>query len=207
MKIVVIGNMEQQEHWKALPADAAAVSWQQNTANIPSHSYVLDLLFDGSPERISSLLSASPDCCLVNSVTLTCAEFPSAFARFNGWPGFAEKNIVEAAYNDADLKGPVTSILTVFGRTPEWVKDVPGFISARIVSMIINEAYLGSQEQVSDRASIDTAMKLGTGYPFGPFEWCRKIGPEKVYQLLMRLSADEIRYTPAESLKMEAMQS
>ncbi len=207
MKVIVIGNMEQQEHWSALQTDPAAVSWQQNTANIPSGSYVLDLLFDGSAERISSLLSSSPACCLVSSITVTCAELPTTFARFNGWPGFAEKNIIESACSNETLKDHVAALLAVFGKSPQWVKDIPGFIAARIVSMIINEAYLGSQELVSDRSSIDTAMKLGTGYPFGPFEWCGKIGTKKVYELLVRLSADETRYTPAESLIKEALQA
>jgi 3-hydroxybutyryl-CoA dehydrogenase len=43
-------------------------------------------------------------------------------------------------------------------------------------------------------------MKLGTNYPLGPFEWSRLIGLEKIAALLVRLSAENTRYTPASSL-------
>ena len=45
--------------------------------------------------------------------------------------------------------------------------------------MIINEAFLALQEGVSTKEEINTAMKLGTNYPLGPFEWVEKIGPYK----------------------------
>ena len=51
--------------------------------------------------------------------------------------------------------------------------DIPGFISARVVSMIINEAYFALEEEVSSKEEIDTAMKLGTNYPYGPFDGVR----------------------------------
>ena len=47
------------------------------------------------------------------------------------------------------------------------VPDEPGFIAARIIAMIINEAYYAKGEQVSSKADIDIAMKLGTTIPWG----------------------------------------
>src|ERR1700710_2457559 len=46
----------------------------------------------------------------------------------------------------------------------------------RVVAMIINEAYYALDAGVSSKESIDLAMKLGTGYPYGPFEWADRIG-------------------------------
>ena len=57
-----------------------------------------------------------------------------------------------------------------------FVKDEPGFVSARIVAMMINEAYFTWEAGTSTKEEIDIAMKLGTGYPYGPFEWGEKIG-------------------------------
>ena len=42
--------------------------------------------------------------------------------------------------------------------------------------MIINEAYFTWEAGTSTKEEIDIAMKLGTGYPYGPFEWGEKIG-------------------------------
>ncbi len=44
------------------------------------------------------------------------------------------------------------------------------------MAMIINEAWHALAEEVSTKNEIDTAMKLGTNYPYGPFEWAEKIG-------------------------------
>jgi 3-hydroxybutyryl-CoA dehydrogenase len=71
--------------------------------------------------------------------------------------------------------------------------------------MIINEAYFTLDEKVSSKNEIDTAMKLGTNYPYGPFEWSEKIGLKKVYELLTTLSHSHSRYEPAALLKKEAL--
>jgi 3-hydroxybutyryl-CoA dehydrogenase len=75
-------------------------------------------------------------------------------------------------------------------------------ISGRILATIINEAYYTLQEEVSTRPEIDTAMRLGTNYPLGPFEWCERIGPENIDELLTLLGQTESRYMPASALKM-----
>ncbi len=53
----------------------------------------------------------------------------------------------------------------LFGDEMIFVKDEPGFVSARIVAMIINEAYFTWEAGTSSKEEIDIAMKLGTGYP------------------------------------------
>jgi 3-hydroxybutyryl-CoA dehydrogenase len=67
------------------------------------------------------------------------------------------------------------------------VPDDPGFVTPRIISKIINEATLALQEGVSTKEEIDAAMKLGTSYPYGPFEWSDKIGNDKIQKLLLAL--------------------
>ena len=96
-------------------------------------------------------------------------------------------------------------IISCFNKTTEWVADVPGFITARVISTIINEAYFTLAEKVSTKDEIDTAMKLGTNYPFGPFEWSEKIGLKNIYGLLLLLSKTNSRYTPSDLLQKEAL--
>ncbi len=43
--------------------------------------------------------------------------------------------------------------------------------------MIINEAYFTAAEGHRFAEDIDISMKLDTNYPFGPFEWSKKIEP------------------------------
>ena len=63
--------------------------------------------------------------------------------------------------------------------------------------MIINEAFLTVEDQVSTKAEIDTAMKLGTNYPYGPFEWAELIGKNNILALLQKLYTTGTRYRPA----------
>jgi len=66
--------------------------------------------------------------------------------------------------------------------------------------MIINEAFLTQEAGTASKEDIDLAMKLGTGYPYGPFEWAEKIGVAQVAELLDRLAEEDGLYTKAESL-------
>jgi 3-hydroxybutyryl-CoA dehydrogenase len=43
---------------------------------------------------------------------------------------------------------------------------------------------MAAQEGTASRADINTAMRLGTNYPMGPFEWCDKIGIRHVCGVL-----------------------
>ena len=73
--------------------------------------------------------------------------------------------------------------------------DEVGFVSARTIAMVINEAFFAIEDNVSSEQEIDIAMKLGTNYPFGPFEWASKIGLKNIYDLLSMLSKTDERYT------------
>jgi 3-hydroxybutyryl-CoA dehydrogenase len=156
----------------------------------------LDLLFTPAPERILFLQSLLPATVIINSVTDTLAETATAFIRINGWNSFLESATVEAAAS-VEKRMEAEKALAVFGKQCTWLDDMVGFITPRVVSMIINEACLALEEGVSTREDIDTAMKLGTNYPFGPFEWMEKIGRDKIYELLIKLSRDQPRYQPA----------
>jgi 3-hydroxybutyryl-CoA dehydrogenase len=96
------------------------------------------------------------------------------------------------------------NFLHAIGRKYHSVADQPGMVSARVISMIINEAYFAMEDGISSENEIDIAMKLGTNYPKGPFEWKSQIGVESIYKLLDRLSNSDLKYTPSKLLKAEA---
>ena len=165
----------------------------------------IDLSFDGRRERIEILKKISSIPVIINSVALTLEEINAPFARINGWPGFLKRSIVEASHKDEKIQHQVENIFSSLNRKMRLVPDKPGFITARVVAMIINEAWFALQENVSTKEEIDEAMKLGTNYPYGPFEWCNKIGPKNIYGLLNKLVKTDPRYEPAALLKKEAL--
>lgn len=163
----------------------------------------IDLLFEFNERRVELLKKLPPKPVLINAVTGTLKDLPENFIRINGWVTFLKRKIVEAAGPDK-IKEQGKKIIEGFNKKVEWTEDVPGFVSARVVSMIINEAYFAMAEEVSSKQETDTAMKLGTNYPYGPFEWADKIGLNNVYLLLQQLSKEQQRYIPSALLEKEA---
>jgi 3-hydroxybutyryl-CoA dehydrogenase len=62
-------------------------------------------------------------------------------------------------------------------------------VSLRVISCIVNEAFLALSEGVATAEDIDRAMKLGANYPKGPFEWVEEIGASSVLETLDSLRA------------------
>lgn len=73
-------------------------------------------------------------------------------------------------------------------------QDPPENVALRVISCIINEAYLALLEGVATAEDRDQAMKLGANYPKGPFEWADEIGPTRSLQTL-----DSLRSTHGEA--------
>lgn len=204
MKIAVITNNELKEELllQGLENDVQ-VEWLTEITPVPGVDGYIDLLFKMEEQRIGKLTKLQPALVIVNSVTGTLQELPQNFIRINGWPGFLKRALLEASCSEAAIKSKTEKLFLDFHKKIEWVPDIPGFITSRVISMIINEAYFTLEENVSSKPEIDTAMKLGTNYPYGPFEWSEKIGLKNVYDLLVKLAQTNPRYEPSTLLKKE----
>jgi 3-hydroxybutyryl-CoA dehydrogenase len=208
MRLAVLTNeVLKEELLSAGIDDNCKIDWISSSnelSSYPDADAVIDLLFEQNGYASSHLNSLLNRPVFVNSMNKTIAEIGLPVIRINAWPGFLKRNIAEVCCNDDTDKNEAEKILSLLNRKPEWVPDVKGFISARVVSMIINEAYFALDENVSTKEAIDIAMKLGTNYPYGPFEWGNKIGLKNIADLLTELSITEKRYQPADLLLKEA---
>jgi len=70
------------------------------------------------------------------------------------------------------------------GKTPVEVRDVPGFISNRVLQIMINEAIYCLYEGVASVEDIDTVMKLGMNHPMGPLQLADFIGLDTVLAIM-----------------------
>jgi len=207
MQIVVLADDVNKQEFKNKKLNAGIkVSFIENLSIFSDHTYA-DVFFilkeDVDKNALNQLVLRTPwglKPVFINSTihTLKELELPQNFCRINGWPTFLNRDIWEiATLNESTVKD-------VFDKL-EWkyllVEDQPGLVSARIISMIINEAYFALGEDVSSKDEIDLAMKLGTNYPYGPFEWSKKIGLKKIYDLLHKLSKTDSRYNIAPAMK------
>ncbi|HEX7846760.1 MAG TPA: 3-hydroxyacyl-CoA dehydrogenase family protein [Chitinophagaceae bacterium] len=207
MQVVVLTDEPLKEELLAQGAsDALLLHWVNSPSEFIHYKQAdawIDLLFDFSPERIEVLKTIAGKPVFINAVTGSLENLPQNFIRVNGWPGFLKRTLIEMAGPEIE-RSRAEQIFSCFNKKIGWVADVPGFVSARVISMIINEAYFTLAEGVSTKEETDTAMKLGTNYPYGPFEWAGKIGLTNILALLKELSSKQQRYNPAALLEKEA---
>jgi 3-hydroxybutyryl-CoA dehydrogenase len=166
--------------------------WAHHAADV-----FIDLSFEHEPEKIKFYSKLLPRPVLVNSVTDTLDLIHPDLIRINGWPGFLKGSCLEAVAGK-NMREKATGF---FGEQMIFVPDLPGMVSARIVAVIINEAFFTWEAGTASKEDIDLAMKLGTGYPYGPFEWAELIGINRVAELLERMREEDEMYEMAESLK------
>ena len=207
MQIVVLSNTVLKEELLSQGTNGPAeVVWLDDVHEFlqyPKADAFMDLLFENTIERLALLQQLLPKTVIINSVTHTLSSTHHAFIRINGWPTFLQSQLIEGSCLHEEQKEKAIKVLGVFNKQVEWLPDEAGFITPRVISMIINEAYYALAESVSTPGEIDTAMKLGTAYPYGPFEWGRKIGLQNIATLLHTLRQQQKRYTPAELLVQE----
>lgn len=205
MKIVVIADEQlKAELLSQRGVTGKPVDWLTQLPDHTDAGCIIDLLFTPDKERVEKLRQCSAPLVIINEVVHTLSEFPSHFARINGWPLFLQRAVVEAS-GKKEVQEQAEDVMHFFNKKIEWLPDTPGFITARVVSMIINEAYFTLEEGVSTKEEIDTAMKLGTNYPYGPFEWFEKTGGKKFLALLTVLAKTNSRFQPAALLTKEVI--
>jgi len=66
------------------------------------------------------------------------------------------------------------------GKTPVEVYEYPGFVTTRAIVPLLNEAMYILLEGVATARDIDTAMKLGYNFAYGPLEMADMMGLDEV---------------------------
>lgn len=174
----------------------ATISWVDSTDELLSTN--ADVLIDCTfcypqlPSTEKPFLFHSP----VN--TLADFQAKGKVGRFCAWNTFLERKLWDIAIiTDSTGDTWVNRLTDELGWKFCIVQDEPGLIAPRMISNIINEARYVLQAGISSQSEIDLAMKLGTNYPYGPFEWADKIGTDNIDSLLMKLAGQQSLYQPA----------
>lgn len=211
MKIVILGNERQKEEWLSKPqAGGVLLRWVSNERELLDETAdaYFNLLYQANDNNLDAYSHLTVPLFLnevIYPFKLNKGTSTPVF-RLNAWPGFLKREIIEVAAADKNKIHLAGNILSQLGWKYKSVPDIPGLITARVIATVINEAYFTLEQEVSTKNEIDIAMKLGTNYPYGPFEWSEIIGLQKIYQLLIEMSRSDGRYVPAQLLIKEAEQ-
>jgi 3-hydroxybutyryl-CoA dehydrogenase len=161
--------------------------------------------------RLDSMLRPSSTIltsCLGFSTT-TIASWTKRPERVVGFATFyplKDKKVIELARGVVTQDSAINKAEELFrsmGKETVQVKDAPGLIFPRILSLIINEAARSLDEGVARAEEIDVAMKLGVNYPLGPLRWGDQIGLDEVLAVLEGLQREtgDPRYRPSPLLR------
>jgi 3-hydroxybutyryl-CoA dehydrogenase len=101
-------------------------------------------------------------------------------------PGFCERPLLEASAHSLEAENHFRSLLP--DTDIAFVPDDVGMVSPRILSLILNEALLLSQETHTPLETIDLSVKLGLNYPRTIQEWGAWVGWRHVRDIVLALS-------------------
>jgi 3-hydroxybutyryl-CoA dehydrogenase len=101
--------------------------------------------------------------------------------------GEGRRTIMTTPVTDAKHRDAVHGLLAGDENPVTVIHDSPGFITQRIIALIVNVSCNIAQQRVATPNDIDTAVKLGLNYPKGPLEFGDELGADTILAILRGL--------------------
>jgi 3-hydroxybutyryl-CoA dehydrogenase len=147
-----------------------------------------------------------------NTSSLTVTQLAMSTSRperfvglhfFNPVPVMKLVEVVRTLLSDDAVLADVNEFCRAIGKTPVACKDNSGFIVNRLLVPYLLDAIRALEEGVGTVEDIDEAMKLGCGYPMGPFTLLDFVGLDTTYYIanIMFEEFRETRFAPPPLLK------
>jgi len=143
---------------------------------------------------------------ITEMMTATSAERQRRFIGmhfFNPVPLMKLVEVVKTILTDADVYEQAVEFGKKLGKVPVRAGDKTGFIVNRLLVPYMLDAIRALEEGVGSIVDIDNAMKLGCGYPMGPFTLGDFVGLDTTYYIaeIMFNEFREKRFAPPPLLK------
>ncbi len=143
---------------------------------------------------------------ITEMMTATSVERQKRFIGlhfFNPVPLMKLVEAVRTILTDADVYEEAVEFGKRLGKVPVRAGDKTGFIVNRLLVPYMLDAIRALEEGVGSIVDIDTAMKLGCGYPMGPFTLGDFVGLDTTYYIaeIMFDEFREKRFAPPPLLK------
>lgn len=217
MTILVIGDQVHLEECKAKFGNDHEYVFEMDHSDVdmPLSDYdvIFDFILDEDPLQAELYADEGSAIVFVNTAKISLVEISNMFDHngkttlfgFAGLPTLINRGVLEVSVLNKTDEAILSRTCSALGTPYQLVEDRIGLVTPRIICMIINEAYYTVQEGTATRDDIDKAMKLGTNYPYGPFEWCERIGVHNVFEVLEAVYNDtrDERYKICPLLKRE----
>ncbi len=105
-----------------------------------------------------------------------------------------------------DYRDAAHALFASDGVAVSMLRDSPGFIAQRVLAMIVSIGSEIAQRRIASPSDIDTAVRIGLGYPLGPLAMGDALGTSTVLAILVNMHAltGDPRYRPGDWLRRRA---
>jgi 3-hydroxybutyryl-CoA dehydrogenase len=195
----------------------ANVTGTTNTADLKECDIIIEAIVESLDEKraIYGAVEAvvRPDTILASNTSSLCiTELASNTRRpdrfgglhfFNPVPLMKLVEVIPALTTSEETKQALTSFAVSLGKEPIAAPDRPGFIVNRLLVPYLLDAIREYERGLGTLEDIDKGMKLGCGYPMGPFTLLDFVGLDTTYYIanIMFEEFREPRFAPPPLLK------
>jgi 3-hydroxybutyryl-CoA dehydrogenase len=195
----------------------ARLSGTTSMADLAECDLVIEAIVENVEEKRRSFAALEPavraDTIFVSNTSSLCiTELAAASARpdrfaglhfFNPVPVMKLVEVIRALTTTDETFRTVFEFAVSLGKEPVTAPDRPGFIVNRLLVPYLLDAIRAYENGLGTLEDIDKGMKLGCGYPMGPFTLLDYVGLDTTYYIA-NIMFDEFRepaYAPPPLLK------
>jgi 3-hydroxybutyryl-CoA dehydrogenase len=103
---------------------------------------------------------------------------------FNPVPAMRLVEVVRSVSTTDETVSGALAFCHALGKETVEIRDLPGFITTRLGTLLMCEAARAYEQGVASAADLDTAMKLGYNHPMGPLELADRVGLDTLLAIL-----------------------
>lgn len=170
------------------------ISWEMKYENIKDCNLVIEAVPEDFELKIKIFDEADKyangDAIFIsNTSTLSLTKIAETTSRqdkvmalhfLNPVPKVPLVEVVKCLHTSNDTVKAVKEFAKNIGKTPVEVYEYPGYVTTRAIVPLLNEAMHILLEGIATARDIDTAMRLGYNFQYGPLEMADMMGLDEV---------------------------
>ncbi len=202
---------------QAMDEAVSRIRYSTELSDLADRDLIIEAIVE-DPDAKNELFSALDGMCgpdtifATNTSSLTVTDMAAATSRadrfvglhfFNPVPVMKLVEVVRTIATSDEAFDAAFEFARTVGKVPIAAKDNSGFVVNLLLVPYMLDAIRQLERGVATIEDIDTGMKLGCGYPMGPFTLCDFVGIDTLYRIseIMYEEYREERYAPPPLLK------